>query len=66
MTTACLLKEAEKQGVAFIPGDIFFPAGNPDGNYIRLNYSYPTEEQIEKGMKILIGCAQKIQKKIEF
>lgn len=64
--TACLLKEAERQGVSFIPGDIFFPAGNADGNYIRLNYSYATEEQIEKGMRILIGCVQKIQKKIEF
>lgn len=66
LKAAELLRETERQGVSFIPGDIFFPGNNPGGNYIRLNYSYPTEEQIEKGMKILIGCAQKIQKKIEF
>lgn len=64
--TAELAREAERQGLSFIPGDVFFPGGNPDGNYIRLNYSYPTEEQIKKGMKILLGCAQKIQKKTEF
>ncbi|MCI9597631.1 MAG: PLP-dependent aminotransferase family protein [Firmicutes bacterium] len=57
-----LMRETEKQGLSFIPGDIFFPEKNPGGNYIRLNYSYPTEEQIKKGMKILIEAAQKIQK----
>lgn len=56
----------EKRDVSFIPGSIFFPGKNPDGNYIRLNYSYPTEEQIKKGMTILIESMQKIQKRNGF
>lgn len=56
-----LVRETEKQGVSFMPGHIFFPGKNPGGNYIRLNYSYPTEEQIKKGMEILIDAMQKIQ-----
>ena len=43
-----LARETEKRSVSFIPGAIFFPGKNPGGNYIRLNYSYPTEEQIKK------------------
>ncbi|MEG0829834.1 MAG: PLP-dependent aminotransferase family protein [Anaerovoracaceae bacterium] len=54
----------EKRGVTFMPGEIFFPNKNSDGNYIRLNYSYPTEEELAKGMKILIEEMQKIQKKM--
>lgn len=66
MRTAELAREAERQGVSFIPGEMFFPGGNPDGAYIRLNYSYPTEDQIRRGMKLLIESALKIQKKIDF
>lgn len=61
-----LVRETEKQEVSFVPGMIFFPDKNPDGNYIRLNYSYPTEEQIQKGMKILTEILQRIQKKSSF
>jgi DNA-binding transcriptional MocR family regulator len=53
--------ETERRGVTFIPGEIFFPRKNPDGNYIRLNYSYPTAEEIKVGMKILIESMQKIR-----
>lgn len=56
-----LARETEKQGVSFMPGAMFFPGKNPGGNYIRLNYSYPTEEQIKKGMGILVKAMQKIQ-----
>ena len=56
-----LAKETERQGVSFMPGAMFFPGKNPGGNYIRLNYSYPTEQQIERGMKILVRAMQKIQ-----
>lgn len=66
MDVSYLEKEAEQQGVSFVPGFIFFPGKNPGGNYIRLNYSYPTEGQIEKGMKILIRAMQKIQKNQRF
>lgn len=57
-----LVREAELRRVAFIPGHIFFPDRNPDGNYIRLNYSYPTLDEIKTGMTILTESMQKIQK----
>ncbi|MCQ4638165.1 PLP-dependent aminotransferase family protein [Anaerovorax odorimutans] len=66
MDVARLTEETERRGVSFIPGAIFFPGNDPDANYIRLNYSYPTEEQIKKGMKILTESMQKIQKNSGF
>lgn len=48
--------------MSFLTGELFFPDQNPRGNYIRLNYSYASERQIEKGMGILKECMQKIQK----
>ena len=49
-----LFKEAAQNGVSFMPGYVFLTHKNRRCNYIRLNYSRPTIEQIEKGMKILI------------
>lgn len=64
-TDACrLVKETEKQGVSFMAGNMFFHDKNSGGDYIRLNYSYASEEQIDKGMKILTDCMEKIWKRI--
>jgi DNA-binding transcriptional MocR family regulator len=49
-----LLQKCYKKGVAFIPGSVFFPYGTKGENFIRLNYSYPNEEQIREGMALLI------------
>lgn len=46
------VKAAEK-GVSFIPGNVFYLRGSKGDNYIRLNFSYPTKLQIEKGIRIL-------------
>lgn len=46
------VKTAEK-GVSFIPGNVFYIKGSKGDNYIRLNFSYPSKLQIEKGIKIL-------------
>ncbi len=62
-----LLKEAQKDGVTFIPGYVFYPERQRGNDYIRLNFSYPTIEQIRSGMSILsskiIQTQLKIQKK---
>lgn len=47
-----LIAKASDQGVAFVPGDVFFNSGQ-NGNYIRLNYSYHTPESIKEGIKRL-------------
>lgn len=49
-----LLQKAYKIGVAFIPGTVFFPYGTKGESFIRLNYSYPREEQISSGIALLI------------
>lgn len=48
-----LLAETQKRGMTFMPGYLFFSNKTLGRNYMRLNYSYPTEEGIEKGMNIL-------------
>lgn len=46
------LKASEK-GVSFIPGNVFYLRGSKGDSFIRLNFSYPSKLQIEKGIKIL-------------
>lgn len=41
------------KGVSFIPGNIFYLKGSKGDSYIRLNFSYPSKLQIEKGIQIL-------------
>ena len=45
-----LQKEAERRGVLFIPGFLFFPYGTGGEQYVRLNFSYPSEEEIREGI----------------
>lgn len=49
-----LLAQAAAKGVAFVPGEAFYPNGGQMGNYIRLNFSFPKAEQIETGIKKLM------------
>ncbi len=48
-----LLPEAVKRKVAYIQGSVFFAEPEGTENYIRLNYSYANEEQIDVGIKRL-------------
>jgi 2-aminoadipate transaminase len=49
--TTEMLKEAVDKGVAYIPGNNFFTG--PVHNYMRLNYSLPSEPDIIEGIEIL-------------
>ena len=60
-----LLEEAQREGVTFIPGDIFYPKRFMGRNYMRLNYSYPTREQIDAGMAKLRAAMRKLEQKIQ-
>jgi 2-aminoadipate transaminase len=51
VNTTEILREAVREGVAFIPGSNFF--AEPVQNYIRLNYSFPSEADIVEGIQIL-------------
>lgn len=44
-----VLKKALAEGVAFVPGDAFYPNGGKE-KYFRLNYASSTEKQIVEGI----------------
>lgn len=48
----------DEEKVAFVPGEAFY-AENPEKNHIRINYSFPTENEIKEGIKRLSRCLQK-------
>lgn len=51
------------KGVSFIPGNIFYPFGNEGDNFIRLNYSYPSKEQIMQGIPLLTEALKESMEK---
>jgi len=53
--TRKLLPEAIGRGVAFMPGEPFYPEKTESCGAFRLNFSHATEEQAEKGLAILAG-----------
>ncbi|MGI5848490.1 MAG: PLP-dependent aminotransferase family protein [Christensenellales bacterium] len=52
MDAVNLFKLCVKEGVAFVPGTHFFPEGG-NMNTMRLNFSMPSLDQIDKGMDTL-------------
>ena len=48
-----LLRNALSSGMAFMPGDPFFVNAEAGRQYMRLNFTHPSREEIEKGMAIL-------------
>jgi DNA-binding transcriptional MocR family regulator len=53
MNTRTLLPEAIRRGVAFMPGEPFYPDLPQSCGALRLNFSHASEEQIERGLPIL-------------
>lgn len=56
-----LKRHAEKRNVLFVPGHLFFPYGTGGEEYIRLNFSFPSEEQIRIGIPKLIEAVREAQ-----
>ena len=50
-----LFHEALKYKVAFVPGEVFY-GENPEKNHMRINFSYPSKEQLMEGIKRLADC----------
>ncbi|AGY75162.1 PLP-dependent aminotransferase family protein [Clostridium autoethanogenum] len=48
-----LLKRSLKNGVNYVTGDSFYIKKDEKGNFIRLNFTYPKNEEIIKGIKLL-------------
>ncbi len=53
------VKSLADKGVVVMLGDIFYPGYSIEGNYIRLNFSYPSEKDIKEGVSILKNCIKK-------
>lgn len=51
--TRPLLPDMLERGVAFMPGEVFFPATAPAIGYMRLNFSHATPEQMDRGLVVL-------------
>jgi 2-aminoadipate transaminase len=53
MNPSALLECADKLGVGFIPGRLFYPDGEYGGNHIRLSYAQTPKDRIAEGVKLL-------------
>ena len=52
---AALLATGAKRGVIFLPGRACF-ATEPQGNFLRLNFSHPSEKAIDVGVRRLLDA----------
>lgn len=57
-----LTKSLGNAGVVVMPGDVFYPRLSIEDNYVRLNFSYPREEEIREGISKLLDCIGKCSK----
>jgi len=55
LDTLALFHEAIKFKVAFVPGEVFY-GENPAKNHMRINFSYPSKEQLAIAVKRLSDC----------
>ena len=53
-----LLNRAIEEKVAFVPGRVFYPEGSLRHNHMRINFSYPTKDQIREGVKRLAAAVK--------
>lgn len=55
LDTRTLLPRALERGVAFMPGEPFFPGATPTTGMLRLNFSHASERDAKRGLRILAG-----------
>ncbi|HSB75378.1 MAG TPA: PLP-dependent aminotransferase family protein [Terriglobales bacterium] len=48
-----LFQAALRENVAFVPGDCFYPGGEEGNRHMRLNFSHPSPQQIQEGVRRL-------------
>ena len=57
------IREAYQNGLALLPGYVFYPFKNGGRNHIRLNYSFESEERLVEGLAILKSLLTQESKK---
>ena len=63
MNTLEVFYKAIEEKVAFVPGDVFYPKAFRKYNTMRINFSYPTKEQIIEGVRRLSSVLKKYKTK---
>jgi DNA-binding transcriptional MocR family regulator len=53
LDTKAMLGRALEEGIAYVPGTAFYPRKSDGLHALRLNFSYPSVDQIEEGMRRL-------------
>lgn len=61
INTLDLFYMAIEEKVAFVPGEVFYPEDYRRYNAMRINFSFPTKEQILEGVKRLSNTIKKYQ-----
>ena len=62
--TSHLLKKTLDKKVAFVPGEAFYPGGETQST-MRLNFSYPACDDIERGMNSIAEAVNELSIKRE-
>lgn len=60
-----LWAKAAGKGVAYTPGNVFYPEENDGENYIRLNFTYESDKNIRIGVQKLLEAAEEAIKETE-
>lgn len=55
-----LLRLCQKKGMTFMPGYVFYSEKSRGRNNLRMNYSYPLEDEIRRGMDIFEAALEEI------
>jgi len=63
INTLDLFYLAVEEKVAFVPGEVFYPEGRKKFNSMRINFSFPTKEEIVEGVKRLSSVIKKYKPK---
>jgi 2-aminoadipate transaminase len=63
INTLDLFYAAIEEKVAFVPGEVFYPEAFRKYNTMRVNFSYPTEEQIIAGVRRLSTAIKNFRSK---
>lgn len=63
INTLELFYMAIEEKVAFVPGEVFYPRGHQRYNTMRINFSYPTKDEIVEGVKRLSSVIKKYKVK---
>lgn len=59
INTLDLFHRAIEEKVAFVPGEVCYPKGYQKNNTMRINFSYPTKDQIIEGVRRLSRVVHK-------